>query len=279
MADLANFLSKDGKFLMLALDHRGSFKKLMNPQNPDSVTDQMAIDLKGEIINAVKDQMSGVLIDPDYGLPAYVEKTKPFLLPVEKTGYEAKGGERLTKLEYGVPKLMEWGAGGAKILLFFNPYLETAEAQLETGKSVVDECKSRDYPLFLEIVTYEADHEVTMEEREKLVIESLKKFVARGVLPDVFKLEYPGSSVACRTISAILQEHEIPWILLTRGDSFEHFTQQLKDAVSRGAVGFLAGRALWQEVCTMQGEEKQKFLKETLPERFRMISDIVSQEK
>jgi hypothetical protein len=26
-------------------------------------------------------------------------------------------------------------------------------------------------------------------------------------------------------------------------------------------------------------EEKQKFLKETLPERFRMISDIVSQEK
>jgi tagatose-1,6-bisphosphate aldolase len=239
----------------------------------------MAIDLKGEIINAVKDQMSGVLIDPDYGLPAYVEKTKPFLLPVEKTGYEAKGGERLTKLEYGVPKLMEWGAGGAKILLFFNPYLETAEAQLETGKSVVDECKSRDYPLFLEIVTYEADHEVTMEEREKLVIESLKKFVARGVLPDVFKLEYPGSSVACRTISAILQEHEIPWILLTRGDSFEHFTQQLKDAVSRGAVGFLAGRALWQEVCTMQGEEKQKFLKETLPERFRMISDIVSQEK
>jgi tagatose-1,6-bisphosphate aldolase len=278
MADLANFL-KDGKFLMLALDHRGSFKKLMNPDNPDSVTDQMAIDLKGEIINAVKDQMSGVLIDPDFGLPAYVEKTKPFLLPVEKTGYEAKGGERLTKLEYGVPKLMEWGAGGAKILLFFNPYLETAEAQLETGKSVVEECKSRDYPLFLEIVTYEADHEVTMEEREKLVIESLKKFVARNVIPDVFKLEYPGSAVACRTISAILQEHEVPWILLTRGDSFEHFKEQLKDAVSRGAVGFLAGRALWQEVCTMQGEEKQKFLKETLPERFRIISEICTKDR
>jgi tagatose-1,6-bisphosphate aldolase len=278
MADLANFL-KDGKFLMLALDHRGSFKKLMNPQNPEAVTDQMAIDLKGEIINAVKDQMSGVLIDPDFGLPAYVEKTKPFLLPVEKTGYEAKGGERLTKLEYGVPKLMEWGAGGAKILLFFNPYLETAEAQLETGKSVVDECKSRDYPLFLEIVTYEADHEVTMEEREKLVIESLKKFVARNVIPDVFKLEYPGSAVACRTISAILQEHEVPWILLTRGDSFEHFKEQLKDAVSRGAVGFLAGRALWQEVCTMQGEEKQKFLKETLPERFRIISEICTKDR
>ncbi len=278
MADLANFL-KDGKFLMLALDHRGSFKKLMNPDNPDSVTDQMAIDLKGEIINAVKDQMSGVLIDPDFGLPAYVEKTKPFLLPVEKTGYEAKGGERLTKLEYGVPKLMEWGAGGAKILLFFNPYLETAEAQLETGKSVVEECKSRDYPLFLEIVTYEADHEVTMEEREKLVIESLKKFVARNVIPDVFKLEYPGSAVACRTISAILQEHEVPWILLTRGDSFEHFKEQLKDAVSRGAVGFLAGRALWQEVCIMQGEEKQKFLKETLPERFRIISEICTKDR
>ena len=102
MPDLAPFL-KDGKFLMLALDHRGSFKKLMNPEDEKAVTDQQAIDLKREIINSVKDQMSGVLIDPDYGLPAYNEKTKPFLLPVEKTGYEAQAGERLTKLEYGVP--------------------------------------------------------------------------------------------------------------------------------------------------------------------------------
>lgn len=273
MADVGPFL-KNGNFLMLALDHRGSFKKLMNPQNPDAVTDQQAIDLKREIIYAVKDQMSGVLIDPDYGLPAYSEKTKPFLLPVEKTGYEDQGGERLTKLEYGVPKLIEWGAGGAKILLFFNPYLKTAEQQLDTAKQVVDECKSRDYPLFLEIVTYESDHEITMEEREKLVVESVKKFVALDIKPDVFKLEYPGSAVACRTISAVLQDHNVPWILLTRGDTFEHFTEQLKEAVSRGAVGFLAGRALWQEVCTMQGEEKAKFLKETLPERFKIISEI-----
>lgn len=273
MPDLAPFL-KDGKFLMLALDHRGSFKKLMNPENPEAVTDQMAIDLKREIINAVKPQMSGVLIDPDYGLQAYVEKTKPFLLPVEKTGYEDKGGERLTKLEYGVPKLIEWGAGGAKILIFFNPHLKSAEQQLETAKQVVEECKSRDYPLFLEIVTYESDHEVTMEEREKLVIESLKKFVALNVIPDVFKLEYPGSAVACRTISAVLQDHGVPWILLTRGDSFDHFKDQLKEAVSRGAVGFLAGRALWQEVCTMQSAEKDHFLNETLPVRFKTISEI-----
>ncbi len=273
MPDLAPFL-KDGKFLMLALDHRGSFKKLMNPSNGDAVTDQQAIDLKREIINAVKPQMSGVLIDPDYGLPAYTEKTKPFLLPVEKTGYEDQGGERLTKLEYGVPKLMDWGAGGAKILLFFNPFLKTAEQQLETARTVVEECKSRDYPLFLEIVTYESDHDITLEEREKIVIESLKMFIKRGIKPDVYKMEYPGSAVACRTISAVLQEDGIPWILLTRGDSFDHFKVQLEEAVSRGAVGFLAGRALWQEVCTMQGAEKEKFLKETLPERFKVISDI-----
>ena len=43
-----------------------------------------------------------------------------------------------------------------------------------------------------------------------------------------------------------------------------------------GAKGFLAGRALWQEVCTMKGEEKNKFLKETLPDRFRKVSEIIS---
>jgi tagatose-1,6-bisphosphate aldolase len=115
-------------------------------------------------------------------------------------------------------------------------------------------------------------------EREKIVLESLKMFTRHDIFPDVFKLEYPGNSLGCQTISATIQltERQIPWILLTMGSSFDDFVTQLKEASIRGCSGFLAGRAVWQEVCAMQGEEKQKFLKETLPKRFKIISDIMS---
>ena len=49
---------------------------------------------------------------------------------------------------------------------------------------------------------------------------------------------------------------------------------ELKEAVYSGAEGFLAGRALWQEVCSMTGEQKSFFLSKTLPERFKKIAGI-----
>lgn len=265
---------KDKKFLMLALDHRASFKKLMNPENPESVSDADAVSLKAEIINSIRDQISGLLIDVEVGLKAYSDRTKPFLLPVEKTGYTEQKGERITELEYGVSRLQELGAAGAKLLLYFNPYVTSAERQLATARQVVEECKSKDFPFFLEIRTYEPDHEVTVEEMGKLTIETLKIFKSRNILPDVFKIEYPGSALACQTVTAILED--LPWILLTRGVSFDEFVPQFKEATERSCQGFLAGRALWQEAGTLLGEEKRKFLDETLPERFKILSEIAA---
>lgn len=264
----------NNRYLMLALDHRGSFKKLMNPENGDSVEDYQAIDLKKQIIDSVKGQMSGVLIDPVLGLPAY-DKSKPFLLPVEKSGYVEDGGGRITEIQYSVEQLKTYGAGGAKLLIYFNPYNDTFAKQLETAKKITDECKAADYPLFLEIVTYETDKEIPLEDRPKYVLDSLKAFINSGVVPDVFKLEYPGSIEACAQVTELVGQ--TPWIILTRGVTFDEFVPQVTEASQSGCVGFLAGRALWQEVCTMQGEEKQKFLSETLPQRFKTIAEISSQ--
>lgn len=280
MSDLSKF-QKDGKFLMLAFDHRGSFKKLMNPENPDSVTDEAAIALKKEIIDSLRGQFSSILVDEQIGLKAFEPRDVPYLLPIEKTGYETTGDERLTELGTSVDALKSAGASGCKILVWFNPYVESAQKQLEISKKVMDDCKAADFPYFLEIRTYNGDREADKmedDEREKIILESLKMFLRHDIYPDVYKLEYPASSLACQTISAALQltEREIPWILLTMGSSFDDFVTQLKEASIRGCKGFLAGRAVWQEVCAMQGEEKEKFLKEILPQRFKTISDIMT---
>src|SRR3989344_8680372 len=180
---------KNGKYLMLAFDHRESFKKLMRPDSPDSLTNEEVIELKREIISSVESEFSSLLVDPIYGLEAYKKviqetgRTKPFLLPVEKTGYEDKKGERITVLESTLDQIKENGASGAKLLLYFNPYLTTHEDQLQTAKTVIDECKQKDYPIFLEIVTYEPDHEISMDERERLVLDSIKLFLQKNIIP------------------------------------------------------------------------------------------------
>ena len=267
--DLNKFI-KEGKFLMLALDHRGSIKKLINPDNPDSVSDDQVIQLKSDIILSLADQFSGLLIDEVWGLEACKDvcDVKPFLLPVEKSGYIQDGEERLTELEYSVEQIMGMGASGAKMLLYFNPNVSSAGKQLETARIVLEDCRSNNFPLFLEIVTY---GEVGGGD---LILESVKKFLEVGIIPDVWKLEYPGSREECNKITKLVGE--VPWILLTGGQTFEEFKPELEEAIAGGARGFLAGRALWQEVCRLSGEEKLKFLQKTLPERFKNISEVAT---
>lgn len=96
--------------------------------------------------------------------------------------------------------------------------------------------------------------------------------LAAGIRPAVFKLEYPGDADSCRRITELLGE--TPWVLLSRGKDFEVFKEELKVAVANGAAGFLAGRTLWQEVTTLRGTDRECFLTQTLPIRFRELVDM-----
>lgn len=258
--DLSKF-QKNNKFLMLALDHRGSFKKLMNPQSPDAVSDEQVINLKNDIIDSLKNQFSALLIDETWGLEACHEvcQIKPFLLPLEKSSHTG-----ITELEYSVEQIKNLGATGAKLLIDFDPRSENVSHQLEVAKKVMEECKQTDFPFFLEIVTGSPD----------LVVESVKMFLDFGTVPSVWKLEYPGSPEDCQELTKLVGK--TPWILLTGGQTFEEFKEHLKVASQNGCSGFLAGRALWQEVCQLQGSDKQKFLQETLKERFKILAEIAT---
>lgn len=254
--DLTQF-QKNEKFLMLALDHRESFKKAIGDLDP--------IQIKSEIIETLQDQFSGLLIDFDYGLPAYKNRTIPFLLPVEKTGYAEENGERLTVLEHTVPEIKSLGAAGVKLLLYFSPILPSAKRQISTAAEILSAAREAKMPFFLELVSYDGTHATEA---------TLRMFIENNTIPNVFKLEYPGNSESCRKITDLLGS--TPWILLTRGEKFEEFKGQLTDAVQNGCRGFLAGRALWQEVGQHKNEtERKDFLQNTVRKRFAEISEIV----
>jgi len=266
--------TRRGKFLMLALDHRGSFKKYVKASAPESATDVEVVVVKGQIIAALKSGFSGVLIDPDWGLPGYraAKATKPFLLCLEKTGYVEAGGDRNTELGYTGAQIKKMGASGAKLLLYFNPAGKNLAHQLQIAKQAMAEAGKNDLPLFLEIVTY--GNEELGKTRAQWVTESLEYLIKNGVKPEVWKLEYPGDARSCAAITKLCGA--TPWILLTRGETFSVFARQLQTAVRAGAIGFLAGRALWQEIAKYTDEKtRQKFLRETVRARFKKINEIV----
>lgn len=268
---MLDIFNKNGKFLMLALDHRGSFKKYVNKNSPEDTTDEEIIKVKKLIIDAVRNEMSGVLIDPIWGIKAFLNPDKPYLLCLEKTGYSEDDGERITELEYTAEELKKLGASGAKILLYFNPSAKTCAVQLETAKNVLLQCQESGMPLFLEIVTY--GNEDQKKTRSEWVLRAVEAFIKAGIAPDVFKLEYPGDEESCQKITQMLGS--TPWILLTRGEPYEVFAEQLKIAIKNGAVGFLAGRAIWQEVADCESDEERKnFLNTVAKKRFQEICQI-----
>lgn len=261
--------TKDNKYLMLAFDHRGSFAKMFNP-----FSNEIAIQTKKDIIESVYNQMTGALIDLDYGYPAYAQinnpEVKPFLLPIEKSGYIDEAGERVTQLEFSAKELKDKGAAGIKMLVYFNPSYKSAIKQLNITKKALEDAKSAGIPFFLEIVNYDNDNDSSR------VVRSLERFLNNGIYPDVYKLEFPGSIENAKRVTELLKPKNIPWIILTRGTSFDNFVQQLEMSVEGGCEGFLAGRSLWQEGPTLKTpEQKEKFYKETLPNRFKKISEIV----
>ncbi|MBU2592385.1 DUF2090 domain-containing protein [Patescibacteria group bacterium] len=264
--------TKKGKFLMLALDHRESFERLSGFENPSGKEKKELILFKKKIIDALSSYFSGLLIDAGYGLPAYTDLAvkKPFLLPAEKSGFRGSRKKRFNIIDRGPAGIKKSGAAGVKLLLYFNPRSKMIERQVKLAKSVLEQSREVELPLFLEIVTY--DNQGNNSKEFDLIYSSLEKLLKFGVRPDVFKLPYCGSKKGSREITTLLKG--TPWILLTAGEEFSIFKQQLGLAVAGGALGFLSGRSIWQDLLLLGAGERDYFLEETLIKRFKEITKI-----
>lgn len=255
------------KYLMLALDQRDSFKKLISQKNPESVTDEEIIKDKTAIIKAVGNNVTGILIDREWGMQAYRESgiKKPFLIAAEKTGYiEENEEERLTQIENTAADIRSLGASGVKLLIYFNTQAKNAPKQIDTARKVLEETHNEKIPFFLEIVRYNQNDHVS---------DCVKSFLDAGVVPDVFKIEPPVDRQECAKITQMLGK--TPWIILTRGVDFNLFCKKLRESVAEGGSGFLAGRSLWQELLTLKDANKrEEFLAHLLPERVEIVKNI-----
>jgi tagatose 1,6-diphosphate aldolase len=68
----------------------------------------------------------------------------------------------------------------------------------------------------------------------------------------------------------------MPWVLLSGGDPYELFRDQVEIACEAGASGFLAGRALWRDYVAAPPVKRSKVIEETVRPRFRELATIAT---
>lgn len=214
----------------LAIDQRGSLKKMIAANSAKPVGDEGIIDFKIENSRELTKYSSSILIDPEYGLPAADARSKDagLIIAYEKTGYDATEIGRLPDLLpiWSAKRIKELGANAVKILLYYD--VDESDEVNEQKKAFVErvgsECMAEDMPYFLEILTYDANEDdVKSSKYAKLkphkVNESMRVFSDERYGVDVLKMEVP---VNMNFVEGFSSEEPV----YTREEALQHFKEQ-----------------------------------------------------
>lgn len=268
-ARLKQLLLPSGKIAIAALDHRGSLKENLHPENPDITTDQEILTWKRRMIDLYKDRVSGLLVDPIFGKDLIDTTLKPgWMLSMEKTGYRGGKEARVTEIleNWSVAQAKEMGACAVKLLLYYDPEnKELAKKQKETALKLAEECAREGMVYLLEPLSY-----LVEGKREDEVLRIVDELA--DVPVDIYKSEYPGTRRACEEIS---KRVKAPWVLLSAGMEYSQYREALRVACESGASGFAVGRALWQEFGQYEGEAREKYFREVASPRMDELLQIV----
>jgi len=267
-----------GVIAATAMDQRGSLKKMIATARGDGA-ETTAEDLtafKAAVTRVLTKYATGILLDPEYGLPALAGKSPEagVLLAYEQTGYDATARGRLPDLLPGwsVRRLIAAGANAIKILLYYNAFDDQRVNAIKHAfiERVGAECIANDAAFFLEIVTYDdalTNAHAFAKKKPEQVTRAMAEFTQAPYGIDVLKVEVPvdlafvegtrafkGPVVHTRQDARrlFLEAASVatkPFIYLSAGVSDAVFRETLELAAEAGTSfsGVLCGRATWQE--------------------------------
>jgi tagatose 1,6-diphosphate aldolase len=279
-----------GIFSILAMDHRGSLRRSLNPQDPGAVPDEALVAFKRAVVAALAPAVSAVLLDPEYGAAQVVAAgalpgATGLIVALERTGYTGAPTARVSELLPGWngQKAGQMGASGTKLLVYYHPDAPTAPRAEALVREVAASCQEADVPLFLEPISYSPDPirpRLSPQERRRVVVQTAQRLTAiPGV--DVLKAEFPldvGAVPdedewldACRELTAA---SHVPWVLLSAGVDFETYLRQVMVAARSGASGVAVGRAVWKEAAEFPPEARDAFLSTVARERMARITAL-----
>ncbi|OFS30232.1 tagatose-bisphosphate aldolase [Abiotrophia sp. HMSC24B09] len=303
---LQELSTESGVISALAIDQRGSLRKMIASGGGVEDVQRAVEDFKIAISEELTPYASSILLDPEYGLPAAARRSiaAGLLLAYEETGYDASEPGRLPDLlpEWSAYRLKEQGADAVKFLLYYD--VDEDEAINERKHAFVErigsECEAEDIPFFLEIVSYDATlNDEKGAEFAKVkphkVLEAMKIFSHKRYHVDVLKVEVPvnmkfvegfaeGQAVYSRqeALKLFKEQSEVthlPYIYLSAGVSAQLFQETLDFAKEAGAEfnGVLCGRATWKDAVPIFASEGDQACRDWLESQGKANIEALNQ--
>jgi tagatose 1,6-diphosphate aldolase len=278
-----------GAFAVMALDHRGNLRQVLNPADPQSVSAEAMIAFKQEVVTALAPVSSAVLLDPEFGTaPCVASGALPgpvgLLVAVEATGYTGDPTARQSQILPGwsVAKAKRLGASAIKLLIYYHPDTPTAGDIEALVQQTATDCAAADMAFFLEPLSYSPDpvhKKLPSAERRRVVIETARRLTPLGA--DVLKAEFPLDVAACPderewadACAELSATSVVPWVLLSASVDYATYLRQVTVACRAGATGVAAGRAVWQEAPALAGQARQAFLQGSARERMLQLTEL-----
>jgi len=266
----------DGTFAIVAMDQRNTLRRMFTAV--DGPTDNASLqDFKQDVVAPLFELASGILLDPDIGIPAIsgVERHGCGVLiaaePEVKQAYE--GEPRATRSPaLNAQWVRDLGGDALKFLVQLRADRPRADGSpdlvqevIEVVEAIVADCRQAGVPSVVEnlIYTLPGEGELSPEQKGDAIIGAAEALDGLGC--DLLKLEYPGSPAACRRLAETI---ETPWAVLSAGVAFDQFQDVLRISCDEGgASGFIAGRAIWKDAVGMDSAERRRFMATTGQER------------
>lgn len=281
MQRLRALSTPDGRIAALAIDQRRSLRVMLaaaSGKAESEISDEQLGQFKAAVTRKLSPYASAVLIDPEFGTPAFAERASDcgLLMTYEMDGFENPRPHKMLALmpTLSVRRLRDAGAQGVKILLTYSP--EDDKAANEQKHALIErigaECAGLEMPFLLEPVGYDPgglDLKSVEYARKKpdIVLAMMREFSKERYAVDVLKVEFPvnaayvdGSAVfggtAAYSMGEALDSYRRvddvagrPYIYLSAGVSARQFIESLRLAAEARArfSGVLCGRAYWQD--------------------------------
>ena len=282
---LASIADEDGRVIVLAMDQRATLARMLTAADRPAQPADLA-QFKVDVIGALSPLSSGVLTDVDYGVGP-VRKADALapgvglLIAAEPATKQTFHGEYVNAVDpaQNAAWVKENTGDALKFLIYWNPDRVPAEGEpdlaritLDVVAGIVADCITERIPSVIEpLVSFAPDAEVSAAEQEAAVVRSAIRLAPLGM--SLLKLEWPGSADGCAELTKNLGR--VPWALLSAGVRYEAFLDRVETAMAQGAVGVIAGRAIWGEAVDYVGEERRSWLADVAVPRMRGLADLV----
>jgi tagatose-1,6-bisphosphate aldolase len=258
----------------IAIDHRDSFRVMLEREGLGGLSDDELRALKLRLARVLAPAATAIMLDEELGGPALdagaIPASVALIMPLEAQGYETVEDGRTTTLlaDFSPAHALRRVADACKLLLPYRVDHEpSAVRQDALVKATAAACHRIGLPLVIEPVVYRWSTESAAayaSAYRQLVVAAVARLRPLGA--DLLKLPFPvldlasdGAAVAteaCRELDDACAGTQ--WVLLGAGAELETFVEQIAIAGSAGASGFLAGRGIWGAALSRDPDEAER---------------------